>query len=115
MTPTEMTQKIIPFYGADRPHLFAIERRSMDKEGRVIEYLDRLLRLIEFPRLVSRGSEQAVLLQSGTLTIWELLRLGRRFMPNSLSKCPKPAFRRSTGTPRPTAIPGRGPTFYTPE
>jgi ubiquinone/menaquinone biosynthesis C-methylase UbiE len=43
MASMELTQKIIPFYGADKPHLFAIERRCMDKEGRVIEYLDHLL------------------------------------------------------------------------
>jgi SAM-dependent methyltransferase len=38
-----MMQKVIPFYGADYPHLFAIERRAMDKEGHVIEYLDHVL------------------------------------------------------------------------
>ncbi len=34
---------IIPFYGVDRPDLFAIERAAMDRPGRVIERLDRLL------------------------------------------------------------------------
>ncbi|NKB70591.1 MAG: methyltransferase domain-containing protein [Candidatus Latescibacteria bacterium] len=38
-----MPDKIIPFYGTAHPHLFAIERRAMDKEGRVIDYLDPLL------------------------------------------------------------------------
>ena len=31
---------IIPFYGVDRPDLFAIERQSMDASGRVIRALD---------------------------------------------------------------------------
>lgn len=34
---------IIPFYGVDRPELFAIERAAMDRPGRVIERLDRLM------------------------------------------------------------------------
>jgi SAM-dependent methyltransferase len=34
---------IIPFYGVDRPDLFAIERAAMDRPGRVIDRLDRLL------------------------------------------------------------------------
>jgi len=34
---------IIPFYGAERPEMFAIERRAMDRDGLVIEALDRLL------------------------------------------------------------------------
>jgi SAM-dependent methyltransferase len=34
---------IIPFYGIDRPDLFAIERAAMDRPGRVIGRLDRLL------------------------------------------------------------------------
>jgi SAM-dependent methyltransferase len=34
---------IIPFYGVDRPDLFEIERAAMDRPGRVIERLDRLL------------------------------------------------------------------------
>lgn len=34
---------IIPFYGADRPDLFAIERRAMDRPGKVIAALDRRL------------------------------------------------------------------------
>jgi SAM-dependent methyltransferase len=34
---------VIPFYGAEQPELFAIERRAMDRDGRVVEALDRLL------------------------------------------------------------------------
>ena len=34
---------IIPFYGVDRPDLFAIERAAMDRPGKVIERLDRLM------------------------------------------------------------------------
>jgi SAM-dependent methyltransferase len=34
---------IIPFYGAVEPELFAIERRAMDRPGRVIAALNRLL------------------------------------------------------------------------
>jgi len=34
---------VIPFYGAEDPELFAIERRAMDRDGRVIAALDRLL------------------------------------------------------------------------
>ncbi len=34
---------IIPFYGVDLPDLFAIERAAMDRAGRVIHRLDRLL------------------------------------------------------------------------
>ena len=34
---------IIPFYGVDLPDLFAIERAAMDRPGRVIHRLDRLL------------------------------------------------------------------------
>lgn len=35
--------KIIPFYGGKNPHLFEIERRCMDKEGKVIAYLNKNL------------------------------------------------------------------------
>lgn len=35
--------KIIPFYGSENRHLFEIERRCMDKDGIVIEYLDKIL------------------------------------------------------------------------
>lgn len=31
---------VLPFYGADRPDLFAVERRSMDRPGHVTAYLD---------------------------------------------------------------------------
>ena len=34
---------IIPFYGVDRPDLFAIERAAMDRPGRVIDRLDKLM------------------------------------------------------------------------
>jgi SAM-dependent methyltransferase len=34
---------VIPFYGADEPDLFAIERRAMDRDGRVIGALHELL------------------------------------------------------------------------
>lgn len=34
---------IIPFYGASDPELFAIERRSMDRAGRVVAHLDTVL------------------------------------------------------------------------
>ena len=36
---------VIPFYGADRPELFAVERRAMDRPGRVIAALDEALPL----------------------------------------------------------------------
>ena len=34
---------VIPFYGADEPELFAIERRAMDRDGLVIDTLHELL------------------------------------------------------------------------
>jgi GNAT superfamily N-acetyltransferase len=34
---------VIPFYGVDRPELFAIERRALDRAGRVITALDATL------------------------------------------------------------------------
>ena len=34
---------VIPFYGADEPELFAIERESMDRPGHVTAALNRLL------------------------------------------------------------------------
>ena len=34
---------VIPFYGADEPDLFAIERRAMDRDGLVIDALNQLL------------------------------------------------------------------------
>lgn len=34
---------IIPFYGGNRPELFEIERRCMDREGKVISFLDKKL------------------------------------------------------------------------
>jgi predicted O-methyltransferase YrrM len=35
--------KIIPFYGGTNPVLFEIERRCMDRDGVVIDFLDRIL------------------------------------------------------------------------
>jgi GNAT superfamily N-acetyltransferase len=34
---------VIPFYGVDRPELFDVERRSMDRAGQVLERLDAML------------------------------------------------------------------------
>jgi SAM-dependent methyltransferase len=34
---------VIPFYGADDPAMFTIERRAMDRDGLVIAALDRML------------------------------------------------------------------------
>ncbi|MCH7670075.1 MAG: hypothetical protein IIC71_12890 [Acidobacteria bacterium] len=31
---------VIPFYGAEQPDIFAIERRAMDRSGLVIDALD---------------------------------------------------------------------------
>ena len=39
----EKTNKVIPFYGGENPDLFEIERRCMDREGKVIEYLNENL------------------------------------------------------------------------
>ncbi|HEX6922250.1 MAG TPA: class I SAM-dependent methyltransferase, partial [Bacillales bacterium] len=35
--------QIIPFYGGENPRLFEIERRCMDREGKVIDFLDQWL------------------------------------------------------------------------
>ena len=35
--------KVIPFYGSQRPGLFEIERRCMDREGPLLSFLDRSL------------------------------------------------------------------------
>src|SRR5690625_2643283 len=35
--------KWIPFYGGENPDLFEIERRCMDRAGKVIQYLDEML------------------------------------------------------------------------
>lgn len=37
------TNKVIPFYGGENPALFEIERRCMDREGKVIAYLNEHL------------------------------------------------------------------------
>ncbi len=34
---------VIPFYGAEDPDLFAVERRAMDRRGRVLAHLDAIL------------------------------------------------------------------------
>jgi len=34
---------VIPFYGGDDRRMFAIERRTMDRDGRVVEFLDGAL------------------------------------------------------------------------
>ncbi len=39
----DKSSKVIPFYGGQNPELFEIERRCMDREGKVIEYLDAVL------------------------------------------------------------------------
>lgn len=36
-------EQIIPFYGGNEPELFEIERRCMDRDGKVITYLDQHL------------------------------------------------------------------------
>lgn len=35
--------RVIPFYGGDDRRMFAIERRAMDRDGRVVEFLDGAL------------------------------------------------------------------------
>jgi ubiquinone/menaquinone biosynthesis C-methylase UbiE len=39
----DKTTKIIPFYGGIKPDLFEIERRCMDRDGKVIQFLDSFL------------------------------------------------------------------------
>ena len=41
--PATRIEGVIPFYGATDPELFAIERTSMDRAGRVIRFLDETL------------------------------------------------------------------------
>jgi len=40
---TKMMDMTIPFYGATNPRLFEIERRCMDRDGVVIDFLNQLL------------------------------------------------------------------------
>ena len=40
---TDRNQKIIPFYGAEDPRLFAIEREAMDRDGVLVTHLDSRL------------------------------------------------------------------------
>lgn len=39
----DKTSKVIPFYGGLQTELFEIERRCMDRDGKVIDYLDSIL------------------------------------------------------------------------
>ncbi len=41
--PASRIERVIPFYGATDPELFAIERASMDRAGKVIRFLDETL------------------------------------------------------------------------
>jgi ubiquinone/menaquinone biosynthesis C-methylase UbiE len=41
--PAPRDNRIIPFYGGEHPRLFEIERRCMDRDGKVIEYLSQHL------------------------------------------------------------------------
>ena len=41
--PATRIEGVIPFYGATDPELFAIERASMDRAGKVIRFLDETL------------------------------------------------------------------------
>ena len=41
--PVSQIEGLIPFYGATDPDLFAIERASMDRAGKVIRFLDETL------------------------------------------------------------------------
>ncbi len=43
MTQDFDPREIIPFYGGQRPDMFEIERRCMDRDGKVIAHLDGLL------------------------------------------------------------------------
>ncbi|MBR7552740.1 class I SAM-dependent methyltransferase [Allobacillus sp. GCM10007491] len=43
MIKDNKNSKIIPFYGSTKPDLFEIERRCMDREGKVIKFLDTIL------------------------------------------------------------------------
>jgi hypothetical protein len=38
--------QLIPFYGGKYPYLFEIERRCMDRDGKVIRFLDQILRWV---------------------------------------------------------------------
>ena len=39
----DFDNQLIPFYGGKYPHLFEIERRCMDRDGKVIRFLDQIL------------------------------------------------------------------------
>lgn len=43
MKKNDRLSKIIPFYGGIKPDLFEIERRCMDRDNKVIEYLNKVL------------------------------------------------------------------------
>jgi SAM-dependent methyltransferase len=40
---SDFNDQLIPFYGGEHPHLFEIERRCMDRDGKVIRLLDQIL------------------------------------------------------------------------
>jgi len=39
----DLHSKVIPFYGGEKPRLFEIERRFMDRDGVVLRFLDHIL------------------------------------------------------------------------
>lgn len=39
MKPHNFGNLLIPFYGSESPHLFEIERRCMDRDGKVLDFL----------------------------------------------------------------------------
>lgn len=41
--PERFGDRLVPFYGSKRPRLFEIERRCMDREGKVVAFLDDVL------------------------------------------------------------------------
>ncbi|MEM7115143.1 MAG: class I SAM-dependent methyltransferase [Chloroflexota bacterium] len=43
MSTNSTSNQYISFYGGERPDIFEIERRCMDREGKVIAHLDRIL------------------------------------------------------------------------
>ena len=43
MTEEQFQKNWLPFYGSKYPEMFAIERRCMDREGKVVEFLNQNL------------------------------------------------------------------------
>lgn len=39
----EFEDQLIPFYGGEHPQVFEIERRCMDRQGKIIRFLDQIL------------------------------------------------------------------------